>query len=93
MEEHLERRAHWECQSIGVCDERHHTEEVRWGLVQKTLDRVDKGSQTLQKVGYSILGGLIVALVLLALNLNFEKQRMTLEGTSPTTRSSPLKTN
>lgn len=93
MDEPIERRGHWECQSIGVCLEKHHTEEVRWDLVQKTLDRVDRGSSTLRNVGFSILGGLIVALVLLALNLSFEKQRVNLEQMNPPSKSYPSKTN
>jgi hypothetical protein len=88
----IERRVHWDCQSIGVCNERHDKEFERWQAVQTTLVGVERVGHTLSKVGFTILGGLVVALVLLALNLIIENKRISYIENPPALKSSPLKT-
>jgi len=92
MEDKTERRANWNYQTVEVCEERHKVENQRWQTVQATLDRVERSSSNLSKVAFTILGGLIVALILLALNLALDKYTITHETPNQTFKSSPSNT-
>jgi tetrahydromethanopterin S-methyltransferase subunit G len=60
----------------GLCNERHKNADERWTLVQNSLAKIERIAGKFNGLLYSVLGGLIVSMILLLLNLLVESQKL-----------------
>jgi len=60
----------------GLCNERHKNADERWTLVQTSLAEIKRMAGKVNGLMYGILGGLIVSMILLLLNLIIESQKL-----------------
>lgn len=60
---------HVDCQTVGVCDAKHELQDERWSIIQEALKKWDARASTMSGLAYTLLGGMIISLILLLVNL------------------------